>query len=164
MPDLGFLTPLMLCVLILYISGGTYSLKSTPSDIFFEKLFHGCFYLLSEFLSEICWPEIAEEILFVFCFDVWPGAQTLVLRLIRPLQTPLSAEYKFNFPYLAHAAFLIQSHIIFDLISWKTSNPMATWLSDSIDMSCTFVPLIQVELSTFFRLEDTVTFLLFEKR
>ena len=29
----------MLCVLILYISGGTYSLKSTPNDRFFEKLF-----------------------------------------------------------------------------------------------------------------------------
>ena len=34
-----FLTPLMLCVLILYISGGTYSLKSTPNDRFFEKRF-----------------------------------------------------------------------------------------------------------------------------
>ena len=29
----------MLCALILYISGGTYSLKSTPNDRFFEKLF-----------------------------------------------------------------------------------------------------------------------------
>ena len=28
----------MLCVLILYISGGTYSLKSTPNDRIFEKL------------------------------------------------------------------------------------------------------------------------------
>ena len=32
--DLLFLTPLMLCVLILYISGGKYSLKSTPNDKF----------------------------------------------------------------------------------------------------------------------------------
>ena len=30
---------IMLCVLILCISGGTYSLKSTPNDRFFEKLF-----------------------------------------------------------------------------------------------------------------------------
>ena len=30
---------LMLCVLILCVSGGTYSLKSTPNDRFFEKLF-----------------------------------------------------------------------------------------------------------------------------
>ena len=29
----------MLCVLIWYINGGTYSLKSTPNDRFFEKLF-----------------------------------------------------------------------------------------------------------------------------
>ena len=28
-----FLTSLMLCVLILYISGGTYSLKTTPNDM-----------------------------------------------------------------------------------------------------------------------------------
>ena len=66
----------MLCVLILYISAGTYCLKSTPNDRFFEKL-HDSFNLLSEFL-----PEIAEDILFVFCFDVWSGARTLALRLI----------------------------------------------------------------------------------
>ena len=33
-----------------------------------EKLFHGRFILLSEFLPEICWEEIAEEILFIFHF------------------------------------------------------------------------------------------------
>ena len=33
-----FLTPLMFCVLILYISCGTYSLKLTPNNRFFEKL------------------------------------------------------------------------------------------------------------------------------
>ena len=37
-----------------YVSGGTYSLKSTPNDRFFEKLFMVIFYLLSEFLPEIC--------------------------------------------------------------------------------------------------------------
>ena len=63
----------MLCMLILYISGGTYSLKSTPNDRFFEKLFMEIF-IYSEFLPEICWEKITEEILFVFCFDVWPGA------------------------------------------------------------------------------------------
>ena len=40
------------------------------------------FYLLSEFLPEICWEEIAEEILFVFRLDVWPGTRTLAFRLI----------------------------------------------------------------------------------
>ena len=40
----------MLCVLILYISGGTHSLKSTPNDRFFEKLFMAIFiYSLSFF-------------------------------------------------------------------------------------------------------------------
>ena len=72
----------MLCVLILYISGGTYSLKSTPNDRFFEKLFHGNFIYFSDILPEICWEEIAEEILFVFCFDAWSGARTLAFRLI----------------------------------------------------------------------------------
>ena len=52
----------MLCVLILYISGETYSLKSTVNDRFFEKLLMTMFYLLSEFLPQICWEEIAEEI------------------------------------------------------------------------------------------------------
>ena len=33
----------MLYVLILYMSGGMYSLKLTPNDRFFEKLFHGDF-------------------------------------------------------------------------------------------------------------------------
>ena len=41
------------------------------------------FNLLSKFLPEICWEEIAEEILFVFCFDVWHGARILSLRLIK---------------------------------------------------------------------------------
>ena len=50
-------------------------------QIFWET-YHGKFYLLSEFLPEICWEEIAEEILFVFCFDVWPGVRTLAFRLI----------------------------------------------------------------------------------
>ena len=58
----------MLCVLILYKSGGTYSLKSTPNDRFFEKLFIAIFHFLSEFLPEICWEKIAQEILFVFLF------------------------------------------------------------------------------------------------
>ena len=50
-------------------------------QIFWET-FHGNSDLPSEFLPEICWEEIAAEILFVFCFDVWPGARTLAFRLI----------------------------------------------------------------------------------
>ena len=43
-----FFIPLMLCVLILYISGGTYGLKSTTNDRFLKN-FSWQFYLLSQF-------------------------------------------------------------------------------------------------------------------
>ena len=48
----------------------------------FFKIFSWEFYLLPEFLPEICCEEIAEEILFIFCFDVRPGARILAFRLI----------------------------------------------------------------------------------
>ena len=66
-----FLTPLMLCVLILYISGGTYSLRSIPNDRFLRNFIMAI--LLTRRVLEICWKEITEEIPSVFCFDVWPG-------------------------------------------------------------------------------------------
>ena len=44
----------MLCMLILYMIEGTYSLKSTPNDKFFEKP--------SEFLAAISWEAVTEEI------------------------------------------------------------------------------------------------------
>ena len=49
-----------------------------------ELQFHGNFYLFSEFLPEIGWEEgnRRRNTFFVFCFDVWPGARTLALRLI----------------------------------------------------------------------------------
>ena len=44
--------------------------------------------LLSEFLPEICWEEIAEEILFVIGFHVWPGPlPTRLRRLIFIIST-----------------------------------------------------------------------------
>ena len=46
------------------------------------ETFHSSFNYSQELLPEICWEEIAEEILFVFWFDVWPGARTLAIRLI----------------------------------------------------------------------------------
>ena len=48
----------------------------------FWKTFHGNFILLSEFLPEICWGEIVEEIFLYFVLDVLPGARTLAFRLI----------------------------------------------------------------------------------
>ena len=55
----------MLCALILYMSGGIYSLKSTLNYIFL-KSFSWQFYLLLEFLPEICWKEVTEEIFSYF--------------------------------------------------------------------------------------------------
>ena len=52
------LTHTMLCVLILYM-------VDRQID-FFKKLFLGKFYLLSEFLPEICYEEIAEKKIFFF--------------------------------------------------------------------------------------------------
>ena len=51
--SLHILTPLMLCVLILYISGRTYSLKSTPNDRFFEKLFTAILFTLRIFARNL---------------------------------------------------------------------------------------------------------------
>ena len=53
-----FLTPLMLCVLILYIIGATYSLKSTPNYRFFLKNFSWqILFTLLKFLSDVCLDE-----------------------------------------------------------------------------------------------------------
>ena len=48
-----FLTPLMLCVLILYKTGGTYSLKSPPNERFFEKLFMAILFTLRTFARNL---------------------------------------------------------------------------------------------------------------
>ena len=71
--DLVFHTPLKLSVLILYIRGGTYSLKSTPNDRFFEKLFMGILFTLRVF---------ARNLLLYFVFYVRPETRILALRLI----------------------------------------------------------------------------------
>ena len=44
----------MLCVLILYISGGSYSLNLIPNDIFLSKFFMAILFTLGELLPEIC--------------------------------------------------------------------------------------------------------------
>ena len=47
------LTPLMLCVLIVYINGETYSLKSTPNDRFSEKLFMAILFTIRVFARNL---------------------------------------------------------------------------------------------------------------
>ena len=61
------LTSPMLRALILYISSGTYSWKSTKNDRFLRS-FSWQFYLLSVPLLEICWEEVAKEIFSYFTF------------------------------------------------------------------------------------------------
>ena len=80
--DLVSHTTYVVCVNFLYISGGTYKFKVDSERQIFWETFHGNFYLRSEFLPQICWEEIAEEIFFVFRFDVWSGTRTLAFRLI----------------------------------------------------------------------------------
>ena len=54
-----------------------YNCWERTNDRFFEKLFRAVFIYSQEFVPEICWGEKkAEEIIFVFCFNVWPGART----------------------------------------------------------------------------------------
>ena len=122
----------MLCALILYVSGGTYSLTSTPNNRFLRNLFtlseiykhtyiighyipsvmiidlasHTTYVLCVNFMHKwqdlqfkvdserlVFWEAFpwqfllysqsyCQKILYVFCFDVWPGIWTLALRLI----------------------------------------------------------------------------------
>ena len=75
----------MLCVLILYISGGTYSLKSIPNDRFFEKLFMAILFTLhTVFARNLLRGNRRRKILFVFRFDVWPGTRTLAFASNEP--------------------------------------------------------------------------------
>ena len=71
----------VVCVNVIY-KWRDLQFKVDSKKTWFWETFHGNIYLLSEFLSESCWKEIAEELLLVFWFDVWPGARTLALRLI----------------------------------------------------------------------------------
>ena len=58
--------------LFIHMSGKTYSLKSTLQGRFFFRNFSWQLYLFTEFLPEICWEEVADEIFSYFRFDVWP--------------------------------------------------------------------------------------------
>ena len=63
----------MLCVLILYMSGGTYSLKSRPRHIFSVKK--------SQKSAEKQTPK-KYILMFGFVGDAWPGLWTVALRLV----------------------------------------------------------------------------------
>ena len=48
----------------------------------FWEIFHGNFIYPQSFCQKSAERKSPEEILLVFCFDVWPWARTLALRLI----------------------------------------------------------------------------------
>ena len=56
----------MLCALILYVSDGIYSLKSISNHGFLRS-FLWQFYLLSEFLPEICEEEVECQLISTTC-------------------------------------------------------------------------------------------------
>ena len=57
------------------------------------------------FLPEIYWEKITEEILFVFRFDVWPGARTLAFNSNKPTHCLLD-----------HQMFWIITHLLNNLL------------------------------------------------
>ena len=59
----------MLCVLILYISGGTYSLKSTPNERFFWETFHGNFIYSQRFSQKSAERKSPKK--YFFCILFW---------------------------------------------------------------------------------------------
>ena len=86
-------TTLMLCALILYVSGGTLQFNVASERQIFEKVLHGGFILLAEFLPEICWVEVVAEIFSCCCFDTWSGIRTQA-RLRRLLKIRTQARLR----------------------------------------------------------------------
>ena len=69
------LPQLMLCALILYIGGGIYSLKSTPNDRFFEKLFMAILFTLRVFVRNLLRGNRRRNTFHIsfWCLDWNPG-------------------------------------------------------------------------------------------
>ena len=64
----------MLCALILYASGGTYSLTSTPNDRFLRNFYHGRFIHSQNLCQKYAATNSPDNyFLFIIRFDVWPG-------------------------------------------------------------------------------------------
>ena len=69
------LTQLMLCALILYVSGGTFNLTSTPNNKFFEELLHGSFICSQSSCQKSDERKCRRNVFFffIFRFDANPG-------------------------------------------------------------------------------------------
>ena len=65
----------------------------------FWETFSWHVYLLSEFLPEICWEKIAEDVFFfIFRFDDWPDIWTRALTSNKPIYY-LLGQFELNFRY-----------------------------------------------------------------
>ena len=85
-----WITPLMMCELILYVSGGTYNLKSTSNDKIFENFFIAILFYSQSFCRNLLRASHRRNIFFFFGFDFWLEAQTRALRLISQHTTYLT--------------------------------------------------------------------------
>ena len=79
--DLAFDKTNAVCVNFISV-GRNLQFNINSEEKVFVKIFSWQIYLISEFLSEIGWEEIAEEIFSYYRFDAWSGIQTRALRLI----------------------------------------------------------------------------------
>ena len=97
----------MLCVLILYISGETYSSNSIPNAGFFEKLYMANLFTLRE--------EIAAEIFLHFAF--WWTCLTWGLERGLTYNKPTQTHYLLNYgDFIADHLFTML------LLKWKRPN------------------------------------------
>ena len=82
-PFSQFLTPVMLCVLILYISGTVApSLKSTPGDRFFEKLFRAIFIYSQSLCQKSAERKLPKKYFSYFILMSGLGLEPWLIRLI----------------------------------------------------------------------------------
>ena len=81
--DLVSHTTYDVCVLILYISGETYSLKSDPNDRFFEKLFMAILFYSQSFCQKFAERKSPKKYFLYFGLMSGPGfeARLYVLSL-----------------------------------------------------------------------------------
>ena len=133
------------------MSGGTYNLTSTLNNRFLRN-FCMTGLLLSEILPEICWKEIAKDILFfILRFDAWRGIRTRSLSLINQHATKWARHLTFFFFQLVLISWMVtlSSCLIWQIISfilppnkygcvyaWKTLGNIATdRLTENADFS-----------------------------
>ena len=72
----------MLCTLILYMTGGPYSLTSIRNDRFLRNFFMASLYILSVFSKNLLRGNRRRNIFFIFGFDAWSVIRRRTLSLI----------------------------------------------------------------------------------